>query len=384
MATMTHRFRSADRARQEEFERLLSQQGTILRSRKQVLRDGLPTATSGVLDFEEHALDAEEQDHRLLGRWRSPPGQCRGSRRRLQRLEAGEFGTCSDCRCRISDARLRAVPFAGRCLACQAKHDIAVVSSNRIGSPGTDRRSSPVRREALAGPLRGRQDTHARSDSAHHRPRRRRDRDDGSGGRPRQRAPGRAAPRGALWRGRARAARPAPAPRAARPRDRQRRRLDGRRRRAHSPRGRRHREHARSAPRDRSARGHDAREAAAPARRGPRSVEGSEGRRRRLPPAPSGRGPGGRRRARDRRSPAEGGEPDCREASGHEGHGGLERIRRVDRGLGSLRHGLTRAGSVRSAPVWKRKSSRSATRAFLEAARSGGRLGRGRGRLRRR
>ena len=135
MATMTHRIRSADRARQrqERLERLLSQQGTILRSRKQLLRNGLPFATSGVLDFEEHALDAEEQGigFSVL---EMTSRTVHGIETALQRLEAGEFGTCSDCRCRISDARLRALPFASRCLACQAKHDIAVVASNRTGS----------------------------------------------------------------------------------------------------------------------------------------------------------------------------------------------------------------------------------------------------------
>jgi DnaK suppressor protein len=133
MATMTHRFRGADRARHEEFERLLNQQGVILRSRKQLLRDGLPFASSGVLDLEEHALDAEEQ---VLGFsvLEITSRTVHGIETALQRLEAGEFGTCSDCRCRISDARLRAVPFAGRCLACQAKHDIAGVASTRTGS----------------------------------------------------------------------------------------------------------------------------------------------------------------------------------------------------------------------------------------------------------
>lgn len=132
MATMTHRFRSADRARHEEFERLLNQQAAILRSRKQILRNGLPFASSGVLDLEEQALDAEEQGlgFSVLA---MTSRTVHGIETALQLLEAGEFGACSDCRCRIPAARLRAVPFAGRCLACQAKHDIAGVASTRTG-----------------------------------------------------------------------------------------------------------------------------------------------------------------------------------------------------------------------------------------------------------
>jgi DnaK suppressor protein len=127
MATMIHRIRGADRARHGKLEQLLSQQGTILRNRKQILRDGLPTEASGVMDVEERSQDAEEQGVgfsvlALTSR------TVQGIETALQRVEAGEFGTCSDCRCRISDARLRALPFAALCLACQAKHDIAAVS----------------------------------------------------------------------------------------------------------------------------------------------------------------------------------------------------------------------------------------------------------------
>jgi DnaK suppressor protein len=133
MATIAHRIRGADRSRQETLERLLGQQGAVLRNRKQILRDGLPTATSGVLDFEEHSLDAEEQDVgfsvlELTSR------TVRGLETALQRLEAGKFGTCSDCRCRISDARLRALPFAALCLGCQERHDIAAGWKERVAS----------------------------------------------------------------------------------------------------------------------------------------------------------------------------------------------------------------------------------------------------------
>jgi RNA polymerase-binding transcription factor DksA len=125
MATTTHRVRAADRARHGKLEHLLRLQGAILRNRRQILRDGLPTPTSGVMDFEEHALDAEEQGVgfavlELTSR------TVQGIEAALQRLEAGELGACSDCRCRISDARRRAQPFAALCLACQRRHDLAV------------------------------------------------------------------------------------------------------------------------------------------------------------------------------------------------------------------------------------------------------------------
>lgn len=124
MATMTHRARGANRAQHERLEQLLGQQDAVLRSRKHVLRDGLPTATSGVMDVEERSLDAEEQGIgfsvlELTSR------AVQGIETALRRLENGAFGTCSDCWCAISDTRLRALPFADLCLTCQEVHDVA-------------------------------------------------------------------------------------------------------------------------------------------------------------------------------------------------------------------------------------------------------------------
>jgi RNA polymerase-binding transcription factor DksA len=131
MATAGHRIRGVDRARQGKLEQLLSLQGTIFRNRRQILRDGLPTPTSGVMDFEEHALDAEEQGvgFAVLD---ITSRTVRGIETALQRLAAGEFGMCSDCWCRISGARLRALPFAALCLACQESYDMAAGWSESV------------------------------------------------------------------------------------------------------------------------------------------------------------------------------------------------------------------------------------------------------------
>lgn len=41
----------------------------------------------------------------------------------LARLEAGTYGECTSCGESIAPARLRASPFAARCLACQARSE---------------------------------------------------------------------------------------------------------------------------------------------------------------------------------------------------------------------------------------------------------------------
>src|SRR3954462_8354120 len=43
----------------------------------------------------------------------------------LQRIDAGTYGTCTDCGGRISDARLTVRPEAARCVDCQAKAEDA-------------------------------------------------------------------------------------------------------------------------------------------------------------------------------------------------------------------------------------------------------------------
>jgi DnaK suppressor protein len=41
----------------------------------------------------------------------------------LRRIQAGEFGTCTECESEISPKRLAAVPWAARCIQCQEAAD---------------------------------------------------------------------------------------------------------------------------------------------------------------------------------------------------------------------------------------------------------------------
>jgi DnaK suppressor protein len=42
----------------------------------------------------------------------------------LRRLDDGTYGMCEDCETPISPARLRALPFARRCVACQEQFEL--------------------------------------------------------------------------------------------------------------------------------------------------------------------------------------------------------------------------------------------------------------------
>lgn len=43
----------------------------------------------------------------------------------LRRLEEGSYGRCSECDAEIPEARLKALPFATRCRACQEQREAA-------------------------------------------------------------------------------------------------------------------------------------------------------------------------------------------------------------------------------------------------------------------
>ncbi len=48
----------------------------------------------------------------------------------LARLEAGQYGRCTNCGDEISEARLRALPFAVRCVECEEGREAA--AGNRV------------------------------------------------------------------------------------------------------------------------------------------------------------------------------------------------------------------------------------------------------------
>jgi RNA polymerase-binding transcription factor len=146
MGSRIRRTRSEDRARHQRLEHLLRQQDTAFQGRKQLLRDGQP---SGVMDIEELSLAAEEQGigFSLL---QLASQTVQGIETALRRLEGGRFGMCTDCRAWIPDARLRAVPFAVLCLACQEKNDRAPGPTARVAAADWDPRML-VRRTASVG-----------------------------------------------------------------------------------------------------------------------------------------------------------------------------------------------------------------------------------------
>ena len=49
----------------------------------------------------------------------------------LVRLAAGQYGLCFDCECEIPERRLRALPFAVRCQACEERREEHLARARR-------------------------------------------------------------------------------------------------------------------------------------------------------------------------------------------------------------------------------------------------------------
>jgi DnaK suppressor protein len=81
------------------------------------------THNNSVLDLEDMSLresTAEQQLSLLESRSRTRVMLDTA----LRRLDEGEYGLCEDCGAEIAPARLKALPFAKRCVSCQHQAEV--------------------------------------------------------------------------------------------------------------------------------------------------------------------------------------------------------------------------------------------------------------------
>ena len=110
--------------RQRELESVLEQRVRHLPSDR---------ATGG-LDETEHA-EADYQEHIGIALIQMKSETLQRVREALLRLDAGEYGDCADCGGEIAELRLRALPFAVRCRACEELHEHHAARERRLASP---------------------------------------------------------------------------------------------------------------------------------------------------------------------------------------------------------------------------------------------------------
>lgn len=145
MMTIPSPTTEASRARQERQRGLQAMLHDRERDMEQVLRSRIRQAPSGLregLDEPEQA-EADVQEHLEVALLRMKADTLRAVREALVRLEAGEYGYCTECDGEISEKRLQALPFAVRCAACAAAHEHRAALEERDGPPQGFRFGSP-------------------------------------------------------------------------------------------------------------------------------------------------------------------------------------------------------------------------------------------------
>ena len=119
---MARRHGSEDRDRYEVLDRMLRERQSDIRSKLRSLRELLPDEMGQVKDAEEQSMQdfVSSMDFALM---EMESETLRKIDDALLRLEEGSYGLCSECEERISEARLKALPFATRCRDCQQREE---------------------------------------------------------------------------------------------------------------------------------------------------------------------------------------------------------------------------------------------------------------------
>jgi DnaK suppressor protein len=114
---------------------------TMLRDREREMQDTLrrrarPALAAGRGDGldEPELIEADVQAHIEVALIQIKGETLARVRQALARLDQGEYGYCTECDGEISAQRLRALPFAVRCTACEELHERGAAQERRSAS----------------------------------------------------------------------------------------------------------------------------------------------------------------------------------------------------------------------------------------------------------
>jgi DnaK suppressor protein len=115
---MNRKQTTEDRRRYEVLSTMLTERQAEIRQKLRSLREVLPSAVTQVKDAEEQSVEefALGMDFAIM---EMESQTLRKIDQALARLDEGNYGVCSECDESISEARLKALPFAGFCRDCQ-------------------------------------------------------------------------------------------------------------------------------------------------------------------------------------------------------------------------------------------------------------------------
>jgi DnaK suppressor protein len=121
---MTRNLNPTDQERQRVLRSMLEARRIEIQDKLRSLRESLPAELLVVKDAEEQSMHDFVQDVELALVEMKSETLARIDEA-LRQLEGGSYGACADCGVEIAEARLRAVPFATRCLTCQEQAESA-------------------------------------------------------------------------------------------------------------------------------------------------------------------------------------------------------------------------------------------------------------------
>ena len=93
-----------------------------------LMRDVRASGESSRVSDPQDGADADHRDDLDLALLQMRGETLSGIDAALRRLDAGTYGKCGDCSQPIPSERLRALPFAARCKACEEAREAAATS----------------------------------------------------------------------------------------------------------------------------------------------------------------------------------------------------------------------------------------------------------------
>jgi RNA polymerase-binding transcription factor len=107
-----------NRERYQVLKTMLEERHREIQDKLRTLRETLPAEVAEVKDAEEQSVNdfVRDVELALIEMTSETLGQIDQA---MRRLEAGTYGICANCGTEIAEARLKAVPFATLCRACQ-------------------------------------------------------------------------------------------------------------------------------------------------------------------------------------------------------------------------------------------------------------------------
>lgn len=120
--TRTKKHGVADQERYQVLKRMLEDRRTEIQEKLRSLRETLPAEADLVKDTEEQSVDdfVNAVDFALM---EMKSETLRRIDEAIGRLEDGSYGVCAECGTDITEARLKALPFATLCRGCQEREE---------------------------------------------------------------------------------------------------------------------------------------------------------------------------------------------------------------------------------------------------------------------